>query len=148
MYMYICTYVHADIYCVYMKLGNKKKNKIQVKLKLKYDICDTKKFPQKVLGPLNFGSYQNCMIYENLVTELQLKLSNGRAFSTAEPCSCEYITLLQSFRRGALSKHWRITQKNLVFSWRKISCFSFMYTVPPVLVFISSFHIYNLKLGR
>ena len=39
----------------------------------------------------------------NLVTEFPLKLSNERALSTGEPCNFEYVTLLQSFHRGALS---------------------------------------------
>ena len=46
----------------------------------------------------------------NVVAEIQLKLLNERALSTGEPCSCEYITLLQSFHRGTLSIHWYIAQ--------------------------------------
>ena len=46
----------------------------------------------------------------NVVAEIQLKLLNERALSTGEPCSCEYVTLLQSFHRGALSIHWYIAQ--------------------------------------
>ena len=48
-------------------------------------------FLQKVLGLLHFGSCQNCK-------------------SSGEPCTCEYITLLQSFHRGTLSIHWYIAQ--------------------------------------
>ena len=46
----------------------------------------------------------------NVVAEIQLKLLNERALSTGEPCSCEYVTLLQSFHRGTLSIHWYIAQ--------------------------------------
>ena len=34
------------------------------------------------------------------------KLCNKRVLSTGEPCTCEYVTLLQSFHRGTLSIHW------------------------------------------
>ena len=47
----------------------------------------------------------------NVVAEIQLKLLNERALSTGEPCSCEYVTLLQSFHRGTLSINWYIAQK-------------------------------------
>ena len=33
-----------------------------------------------------------------------------RVLSTGEPCTCEYVALLQSFHRGALSIHWYIAQ--------------------------------------
>ena len=65
---------------------------------------------QKVLFLLHFGSYQNCMSFANLVAEIHYKLCNERALSTGEPCTCEYVTLLQSFHRGILSIHWYITQ--------------------------------------
>ena len=42
----------------------------------------------------------------NVVVEIQLKRLNERALSTAEPCTCEYVTLLQYFHRGTLSIHW------------------------------------------
>ena len=35
----------------------------------------------------------------NVVAEIQLKLLNERALSTGEPCTCEYVTLLQTFQR-------------------------------------------------
>ena len=47
----------------------------------------------------------------NVVTEIQIKLLNERALSTEEPCTCKYVTLLQSFHRGTLSIiHWYIAQ--------------------------------------
>ena len=60
-------------------------------------------FLQKVLFLLHFGSCQNCMSSANLVVEIHQKLCNKRVLSTGEPCTCEYVTLLQSFHRGTLS---------------------------------------------
>ena len=65
---------------------------------------------QKVLFLLHFGSCRNCMSSANLVAEIHQKLCNKRALSTGEPCTCEYVTLLQSFHRGTLSIHWYIAQ--------------------------------------
>ena len=31
-------------------------------------------------------------------------------FLVNQPCTCEYVTLLQSFHRSTLSKHWYIAQ--------------------------------------
>ena len=45
------------------------------------------------------------------VLALRTLPQNKRALSTGDPCTCEYVTLLQSFRRGALSIHWCIAQK-------------------------------------
>ena len=42
--------------------------------------------------------------------KIDLKLWNGRTFSTLEPCTCEYLTLIQSFHRDKLSIHWYIAQ--------------------------------------
>ena len=56
-------------------------------------------FLKKVLGLLNFDPCPNCMSSANLVAEIQFKLSNERALSTGEPCTCEYVTLLQTFHR-------------------------------------------------
>ena len=67
-------------------------------------------FLQKVLFLLHFGSCQNCMSSANLVAEIHQKLCNKRALSTGEPCTCEYVTLLESFHRGRLSIHWYIAQ--------------------------------------
>ena len=67
-------------------------------------------FPQKVLSLLKSKTWQNCMSSANLVPEIQFKLSNDRALSTGEPCTCEYVTFLQSFHRGALSIHCYIAQ--------------------------------------
>ena len=39
----------------------------------------------------------------NLAAEIHEKLCNKRALSTGEPCTCKYVTLLQSFHRGTLS---------------------------------------------
>ena len=55
---------------------------------------------------LSFGFCPNSA---NVVAEIKLKLCNERderAVSTGEPCTCEYVTLLQSFHRGTLSMHW------------------------------------------
>ena len=68
-------------------------------------------FLQKVLFLLHFGSCQNCMSSANLVAENHEKLCNRRVLSTGEPCTCEYVTLLQSFDRVTLSIHWYIAQK-------------------------------------
>ena len=53
---------------------------------------------------------QNCMSSENVVAEIHYKLCDKRILSTGEPCTCEYVTLFQSFHRGTLSTHWYITQ--------------------------------------
>ena len=58
---------------------------------------ETLYFLQKVLGLLQFGSCQNCISSANLVAEIHQKVWNKRALSTGEPCTCEYVTLLQSF---------------------------------------------------
>ena len=50
----------------------------------------------------------------NLVAAIDKKLWNERALeckSTGEPCTCEYVTLLQSFHRDTLSMYWYIAQK-------------------------------------
>ena len=45
------------------------------------------------------------------------KLCNERLLSPAEPCTCEYVTLLQSFHKGTLSIYWYIAQNfQLTFS--------------------------------
>ena len=67
-----------------------------------------KSFLQKVLGLLHFESCKNCM--SCAVAETHQKLWNKRALSTGEPCTCEYVTLLQSFHRGTLRIHWYIAQ--------------------------------------
>ena len=54
-------------------------------------------FHQKVLDLLNFESCQKCMSSANLFAEIQRKLWNKRVLSTGKPCTCEYVTLLQSF---------------------------------------------------
>ena len=44
----------------------------------------------------------------NIAAEIQFELLNERA---EEPCTCKYVTLLQSFHRGTLSLiHWYIAQ--------------------------------------
>ena len=67
-------------------------------------------FLQKVLFLLHSGSCRNCMSSANLVVEIHQKFCNKRVLSTGEPCTCEYVTLLQSFHRGTLSIHWYIAQ--------------------------------------
>ena len=46
----------------------------------------------------------------DVVAEIQFKFVKGTALSTGEPCTCEYVTLLQSFQRDTLSIHWYIAQ--------------------------------------
>ena len=70
-------------------------------------------FLQKVLGLVHFGSCQNCMNSANLVAEIHKKLWREWALSTGELCTCEYVTLLQSFHRGTLSIDWYIAQNFL-----------------------------------
>ena len=67
-------------------------------------------FLQKVLLLLHFGFCQNCMRSANLLAENHQKLYNKTVLSAGEPCTCEYVTLLQSFHRGTLSIHWYIAQ--------------------------------------
>ena len=67
-------------------------------------------FLQKVLFLPHFGSCQNRVSCANLVAQINQKLCNRRALSTGEPCTCENVTLLQSFHRGTLSRHWYIAQ--------------------------------------
>ena len=44
----------------------------------------------------------------NIVAEIQFELLNERA---EEPCTCKYVTMLQSFHRCTLSIiHWYIAQ--------------------------------------
>ena len=71
---------------------------------------NTKFYFQKALGLLHFGSCQNCLSSANLVAEIHLKLWNKRALSIGEPCTSEYVTLLQWFHRGTLSIYWCIAQ--------------------------------------
>ena len=59
---------------------------------------------------ISFRSCPNCMGSANIVAEIQFRLLNERVLSTGEPCTCEYVTLLQSFHRGTLSIHWYIAQ--------------------------------------
>ena len=75
---------------------------------MKYEIFlqwNTKFFLQKILGLLHFGSCQNCMNYANFVTEIHKKRWNKKGLSSGEPCTCEYVTFLESFHRGTLSIH-------------------------------------------
>ena len=62
--------------------------------------------PKKVLILLSFESCPKCMSHGNAVAEIQFKLLNERGLGTGEPCTCEYVTLVQSFHRGTLSIHW------------------------------------------
>ena len=52
------------------------------------------------------------MSFANTFAEIHLKLSNERALSNGKPCTCEYVTLLQSFHRGTLIIHWYIAQNS------------------------------------
>ena len=67
-------------------------------------------FRHKVLHLLHFRSCQNCMSAANLAAEIYWKFWNKRALRTGEPCTCEFVTLLQSFHRNTLSIHWYIAQ--------------------------------------
>ena len=67
-------------------------------------------FLQNVLLLLHFGSCQNCLSSANLVAKIHQKLCNKKVLSTGDPCTCEYVTLLQSFHRGTLSIYWYIAQ--------------------------------------
>ena len=110
------------------------------------------RFVQKVLFFLQFGSCQNCMSSTNIVAENHQNLCNIKFLSNREPCTCEYVTLLQ-----ILAEFWQdpkcrrnrtSVQKNLVFHWRKISYFAFIYIFPLVLLLISSLQIHDLELAR
>ena len=67
-------------------------------------------FLQKVLHLLHFRSCQNCMSCSNIAAEIHWKFWNKRALRSGEPCTCEFVTLLQSFHRNTLSIHWYIAQ--------------------------------------
>ena len=68
---------------------------------------------QKVLGILSFGPCPNCMNSANIVAEIQFKFLKKGILSTGEPCTCEYVGLLQLFHRGTLSLHWYIAENVL-----------------------------------
>ena len=85
-------------------------------MKLKYKIFvqwNTKFSLLKVLGTLSFRPSANCISSANLVAEIQLERLNERALSTGEPCTCEYVTFVQSFYRGAISLHWYLARNFL-----------------------------------
>ena len=68
-------------------------------MKLEYEIFlqqNIKRFLQKVLNLLHFGSWQNCMSPANVVTEIFWKRWSERALSTGERCNCEYVIFFQS----------------------------------------------------
>ena len=69
---------------------------------------------QKVLDLLRFGPCPNRINSTNIVAEIRFKLLNERVLSTREPCTCGYVTLLQSFHRATLSMHWYIAQNLLL----------------------------------
>ena len=46
----------------------------------------------------------------NLVAGVHWKVWKERALSTEEPCTCEYVTWLESFHIGTLSIRWYIAQ--------------------------------------
>ena len=50
------------------------------------------------------------MTTANLVPKTQLNILNKRVLSVGEPCTCEYVTLHQSFHRVTLNTHWYIAQ--------------------------------------
>ena len=67
-------------------------------------------FLQEVLFHLHFRSCQNCMSSANFIVEIHQRLCNQIVLSPGEPCTCQYVTLLQSFHRGTLSIYWNIAQ--------------------------------------
>ena len=82
---------------------------------------------EKVLALLYFGSCQNCMSSVNLVAKIYQKLCNKRTLSTGEPCTCEYITLLQSLqmiRKGDTVLARPKMQECQNFLKKKIQCFT------------------------
>ena len=97
---------------------------------------------------------EKCKSSTNLVAEIYQKLWNKRSLSTGEPCTCEYVTLLQSFHKGTLSIHWYIAQnfqptfsmsvlfrcsfKTAIFSrfFRKISYFVFSFSHIYIYIYI------------
>ena len=84
-------------------------------MKTKYEVFlqwNTKFFLLKVLGLLFFGSCQNCRSFASLVAEICRKLCNKKVLRSGEPCTCEYVTLLQSFHRSTLSIHWYTAQNS------------------------------------
>ena len=97
-----------------MEIKSKTSVKIyKIYVKLKYEIFlqrNTKLSLQKVLDVLSFGSYTNCISFANIVAEIQFKFLKEGVLSTGEPCTCEYVTLLQSFHRGILSIHSYMAQ--------------------------------------
>ena len=86
----------------------------KIYVKTKYEIFlqwNTNFFLQKVQKVLlHFVYCQNSMSSAILAAEIHWKIWNKRVLSTGEPCTCEYVTLLQSFHRGTLSIHWYIAQ--------------------------------------
>ena len=67
-------------------------------------------FFETFLVLLHFGSSQNCMSSVNTAAEIHQKLCNKRPLSAEEPCTGQYVTLLQSFHRVTLSIHCYIAQ--------------------------------------
>ena len=67
-------------------------------------------FSSESSGPPKFWILPKLCEFYKFVAEIQFKLLNERALSTGEPCTCEYVALLQSFHRGTLSIHWYIAQ--------------------------------------
>ena len=108
------------------------------KVKLKYEIFlqwNTKFSLQKVLDLPSFGSCPTCMSSANVVAEIQFKLLNENALSTGEPCTCKYVTLLQSFDR--LSIHdWYIAQ-NFYSTFRRSSKTAMFSKFLKVVIYIS-----------
>ena len=78
-------------------------------MRLNYEIIlqgNTNFSLQKVLNLLNCGSCPNSVNSTDVVAENQFKFLNERVLSAGEPCTCDYVTLLQSFHRGTLSIQW------------------------------------------
>ena len=128
-YIYNITYIYRNFIClfiwkcqmeIYKKIINISSLSLYVYIyiyiyiyryiwKTKYEVFlqwNTKFFFfRKFCFSYNFGSCQNCMSSAN-----HQKLCNKRVLSTREPCTFEYVTLLQSFHRGTVSIHWYIAQ--------------------------------------
>ena len=62
--------------------------------------------------------------------------------------STRFAELIQFWQDPKCRRNRTFWRKSLVFHWRKISYFVFIYIFPLVLLFISSFQIHNLELAR
>ena len=66
--------------------------------------------PHTHSGSPKFRTLPKLYEFCKIIAEIQFKLLNEKVLSTGEPCTCECVTLLQSFHRDTLSIHWSIAQ--------------------------------------